>query len=95
MRNVYRVAAIAVAVASVSGCTVEQMAKDPNLIGRLQLISAGHTGCMPKDHQISLLQADLTGGSLWKATCKGRTYMCSGAGVVGGPGGYSCAPEVE
>jgi hypothetical protein len=32
------------------------------------------------------------GGGLWNATCKGKVYLCSAAGSVGGSSSFSCAP---
>ena len=94
MWNVYRVGAIVAAVASVSGCTLEQLRKDPDLVESLQLLSAGHTGCMPQDNQVSLISVRRGGDGLWTATCKGKTYLCSGA-AVNATGASSCAPEVK
>lgn len=94
MRNVCRVVAIVVAVAGVAGCTLEQLAKLPSGTARFQILSAGHTGCMPQDNQVSLLA--ITGDvALWTATCKEKTYLCSGAAVVGSSEASSCAPEVK
>jgi hypothetical protein len=44
----------------------------------LQQISAGYTGCLPADNQISNVDDALIGAT-WNATCKGKVYLCSSA----------------
>jgi hypothetical protein len=53
----------------------------------MQTISAGHTGCVPADNQLSNVMV----GGTWNATCKGKTYLCSASGASS----YSCAPVAE
>jgi len=53
----------------------------------MQTISAGHTGCVPADNQLSNVNV----GGTWNATCKGKTYLCSASGASS----YSCAPVAE
>ena len=55
----------------------------------LKLISAGHTGCTPDQLTISNVQGP---GSLWNATCNGKTYLCSGVATGKSSADYSCAP---
>jgi hypothetical protein len=55
----------------------------------LKLISAGHTGCTPDQLTISNIQGP---GSMWNATCNGKTYLCSGVATGKSSSEYSCAP---
>ena len=69
----------------------------PGLAAMLAIGSAGYTGCLPNDNQISnLTDIDGVGSKTWNATCKGKVYLCST--VAGGPlwqGSYSCAPAIQ
>jgi len=80
------------------GCTtaaVTQMAvNSPTVLKQLQLVSAGHTGCLPDDNRISIVFASADGSGLWKATCNGQTYICSAVGTAERYSTYSCAREV-
>jgi hypothetical protein len=44
----------------------------PAIQTELQLASAGHTGCLPGDNEISDSNVSLGGAGTWNATCKGR-----------------------
>ena len=57
---------------------------------QLQMISAGHTGCLPEDNKLSNVNMNLDGSGTWNATCKGRVYLCSSAAGQGES--FSCAP---
>jgi hypothetical protein len=54
----------------------------------LKLISAGHTGCTPDQLTISNVQGP---GSMWNATCNGKTYLCSGVATGKSSAEFSCA----
>jgi hypothetical protein len=56
--------------------------------GQLQLISAGHTGCMPDQITISNAKGD----AMWTATCNGKAYLCTGVSTGKNSADYSCAP---
>jgi len=56
--------------------------------GVLKLISAGHTGCTPDQLTISNVRGL---GSMWNATCNGKTYLCSGVSTGKSSADYSCA----
>jgi hypothetical protein len=60
---------------------------------RLQIASAGYTGCMPTDNAISNDGIVLT-GEVWNATCNGKVYLCSAIAWTGdwGSATMSCAP---
>jgi hypothetical protein len=45
----------------------------------LQDVSAGYTGCLPDENQITNLKQSL-GVTTWNATCKGKIYLCSAVG---------------
>ena len=55
----------------------------------LKLISGGHTGCTPDHLTISNVQGL---GSMWNATCNGKTYLCSGVATGKSSAEFSCAP---
>jgi hypothetical protein len=56
----------------------------------LKTASAGHTGCAPEQITISNVRGT-GGGSLWDATCNGKTYLCSEAGTGKSSAELSCA----
>lgn len=58
----------------------------------LQIVSAGHTGCLPKDNEISIVEMKRDGSRIWDATCKGKVYLCSAFLGVSKSESYSCAP---
>ena len=61
-------------------------------MNQLQLVSAGHTGCLPSDNVIANVKMNLGGEGVWNATCNGRIYLCSAVVSIGGFESYSCAP---
>jgi len=92
---------LAVVVGSViclSGCTTAQMTQivtnSPAFIDQLKVISAGHTGCMPDDNAISVVWSRIDGSSLWTASCKGKTYLCSSVSTPGATT-FSCALQAQ
>jgi len=50
-------------------------------MGVFQTSSAGHVGCSPDQVEISDVSSVIGFMYTWKATCKGRTYQCSGQGT--------------
>ena len=62
----------------------------PVVTTELQTISAGHTGCMPEDNQLSNVQSRAATAT-WNATCKGKVYLCTGASDGSNARTYSCA----
>lgn len=59
-------------------------------IDALKTASAGHTGCAPDQISISNVRG-ATGGSLWNATCNGKTYLCSNVDTGKSSSDISCA----
>ena len=99
MQHIYRGAVTLAVVTALAGCSTAQvtaMAKSsPSTLEMLQVASAGHTGCLPEDNQVSIIWMKQDRSALWKSTCKGKTYVCSalGASVIGES--FSCAPEAQ
>jgi hypothetical protein len=83
--------AIALVCAALTGC-VTPLASAPFIIKRLQIVSAGHTGCVPEENEITKVTANADGSGIWYATCKGKTYLCSAIGSTSGSESFSCAP---
>ena len=54
--------------------------------GSLQIESAGYTGCVPEENQITNVKTILGTPINYRATCKGKTYFCSGG---------HCAPAAD
>jgi hypothetical protein len=61
-----------------------------SLPDKLKTISAGHTGCEPEQLVISAIRNEPT-GTLWNATCNGKTYLCSAVQNGKSSDEYSCA----
>ena len=89
-RKIQSVSDAAIALSVAAGCT-PRSAKSPIVVGRLQMVSAGHTGCLLGANDISNVKMNLAGSGLWNATCSGRTYLCSAVGSTGGSESFSCA----
>jgi len=83
---------MAIAAVTVTACVTPN---SPMVTKALQTISAGHTGCLPEDNQISNLNAAADGSGTWNATCKGKAYLCSSFLGVGSSASYSCAPVAQ
>jgi hypothetical protein len=67
----------------------------PMMTNALQMVSAGHTGCLPEENQISNVKMALDGSGTWNATCKGRAYLCSAFLGASKSESYSCAPVAQ
>jgi hypothetical protein len=97
----HRAAPILALVANLAGCATmgfpggTQGAQSPMVLEKLQVVSAGHTGCLPQDNHVSILWTKPDGSGLWKATCNSKTYLCSAVATVNGTEAFSCAPEAQ
>ena len=78
-------------LATLSGCLTPPAANSPLIVRKLQMVSAGYTGCVPGENDIFNISANLDGSGTWNATCKGKTYLCSGVSSSGGSESFSCA----
>lgn len=83
----------AAVLGTLAGCVVS-LANSPIVTSRLQLISAGYTGCKPDDNAIANVVTHIDGTGLWNATCKGKVYLCSATSTTNSES-YSCAPAVD
>lgn len=91
-----RVAAVAVmGCLAVSGCAAPLSARSGPVISRLQMVSAGHTGCLPQQNEISNVVMNLDGSGTWNASCQGKAFLCSAVGSTGGSESFSCAPVAK
>jgi hypothetical protein len=76
---------------SVAGCTA--IANSPIVTRQLKIVSAGHTGCLPEENELTNIIANADGSGTWNATCKGKVYLCSGvSSPASSSESYSCAP---
>ena len=71
----FGIALLVAAIAVVSGCSA--MANMPVIQEKLKIVSAGYTGCMPEENELSNLAFRPDGSGTWNASCKGKTYLCS------------------
>lgn len=76
----------------VSGC-IPITLNNPGTRSHYQMLTAGHTGCVPDENQLSNLNIQGSGDGTWNAVCQGKTYLCSVTGqeteIV------SCAPAAK
>ena len=87
---------VLVALAFIPGyVSLSAPAKSSAMERDLQLASAGHTGCLPGDNEISNSNVSLSGTGTWNATCKGRIYLCSSVSSGNQAFEYSCAPAAQ
>ena len=87
------VVVVLMVLAAAAGCTT--IANSPMVQDRLQLASAGHTGCLPDDNVITNLVTHPDGSGMWNATCKDKVYLCSAVSSTGNSETFSCAPAVQ
>jgi len=76
-----------------SGCSATQVAKSSeSAASKLKHISSGKVGCLPEDITLEVISAGWNNTALWKASCRGETYICSydmaGEAVI-----FNCAQE--
>jgi hypothetical protein len=84
---------VLVTLAAAPSCvSMSTPAKLPAIKDELQLASAGHTGCLPSENEISNSNVNASGTGTWNATCKGRVYLCSAVSSGNQALEYSCAP---
>jgi hypothetical protein len=89
-------AGILITLAAVPGCvSATAPVKSPVTERQLQLVSAGHTGCLPADNAISNSNVNLSGTGTWNATCKSRIFLCSAVSSGNQAYAYSCAPAAQ
>ena len=85
-----------VSLASIPSCVSGSApAKLPAIKTELQLASAGHTGCLPSENEISNSNVNVSGTGTWNATCKGRIYLCAAVSSGNQAFDYSCAPVAQ
>ena len=84
----------AIALVAATGC-IPLSANSPIIVEHLQIVSAGHTGCLPKANEVSNVTMNLDGSGWWNATCNGRVFLCSAVGSTNGSESFSCAPVAQ
>jgi hypothetical protein len=90
------VVTVVITLASASGCmSGNAPAKLPDIKSDLQLASAGHTGCLPGENEITNSDVKVNGTGTWNATCKGRTYLCAAVSSGNQAYEYSCAQVAQ
>jgi hypothetical protein len=66
------------ALALVTGCA--PTLTNSGTQSHYQILTAGHTGCVPEENQLSNLDVRPNGDGTWNAECKNKTYLCSVTG---------------
>jgi hypothetical protein len=89
----WRSSAVVVVFFGMTSCV--SMANSPTVVHQLKIVSAGHTGCLPDENEISNVNASPDGSGTWNATCKDKIYLCSAVASVGNSESYSCAPVAK
>ena len=90
----WRAGLLVAVIVEISGCTV--IANSPMVARQMKIVSAGHTGCLPDDNELSNVSLSGDGSGLWNATCKGKVYLCSAVGSGGSNSeSFSCAPVAQ
>jgi len=84
MKCVVRFSVLGLALISLCGCV-------SMVTPKLQNVSAGYTGCLPDENQITNVNLNL-GVTTWNTTCKGKTYLCSAVGNSPESTTEHCAP---
>jgi hypothetical protein len=92
MKHTWRTSVLVV-VLVMAGCV--SMANSPLIVKQLKIVSAGHTGCLPDENEISNVNSGPDGSGTWNATCKGKAYLCSAVASVGNSESFSCAPVAK
>jgi hypothetical protein len=89
-------ATVLVTLAAIPSCvSLSAPAKLSAISNNLQLASAGHTGCLPSENEISNSNVELSGVGTWNTTCNGRVYLCSAVSSGNQTFEYSCAPVAQ
>jgi hypothetical protein len=89
----WRTSVLAVVFLGITGCVA--IANSPVVVKQLKIVSAGHTGCLPGEIEISNVNSSPNGSGTWNATCKSNVYLCSAVASVGKSESYSCAPVAK
>lgn len=84
-----------VCLAALAGGCMPMMVNSPMIQGKLRLVSAGYTGCVPEDNVLTNVSATMDGSGSWNASCKGKPYLCTSVGQVDGGAQYHCAPVAQ
>lgn len=86
-------------LAAIPGCvslnSTARVSGTTGIGSSLQLESAGHTGCLPGENEITNSTVTLSGVGTWNATCKGRVYLCAAVSSGNQAFEYSCAPLAQ
>ena len=95
MNHIWRTSLLLVVFLGISGCMAmaNSIANSPSNITALKTVSAGYTGCLPDENQVSNINATAA-GTTWNAKCKSKSkiYLCSSVGYAGdGTESHSCA----
>jgi hypothetical protein len=85
---------IGIFAAGASGC-VAMAVNSPVVQGKLQLVSAGYTGCMPGENVLSNVAPNADGSGIWNATCKDKVYLCTAVSSVEHSMSFHCAPVAQ
>lgn len=93
-KQLRQIALILAIPAGLCGC-IPLTANSPIIRDQLKMISAGYTGCMPADNELSNVSPHPAGSGTWNATCKGKVYLCSAYVSYNQQGSYHCAPVAE
>jgi hypothetical protein len=91
--NNYRCVGLGLSLALLTGC-VPLTVNSPIVQSELKTISAGHTGCMPDENDLTNVK-DSASSATWNATCKGKVYLCTGVSDSANARTYSCAPVAQ
>ena len=84
------------AVLFMTGCvSMDSVANSPRVINQLKIRSAGYTGCITEENEISNVSAHADGSGTWNSTCRGKVYLCSQGSSEGHAASYSCAAAVN
>jgi hypothetical protein len=88
-KHMWRTSVLSIVFLGITACA--SIANSPMVVKQLKIVSAGHTGCLPDENELSNINASPDGSGTWNATCKGKVYLCSGVQSVDGSESFSCA----
>ena len=93
MNRTTRIVLSSIAAAGAIGCS-SGPSRLTMVDAKLQLVSAGFTGCTPADNILSNVEPSSDGSGTWNATCKGKAYLCSSVPTVKSHT-FHCAPVAQ
>ncbi|HYJ39551.1 MAG TPA: hypothetical protein VEW08_02105 [Steroidobacteraceae bacterium] len=93
-RHVPWIALLAALGAGAYGCS-SLTAESPLVKDKLKAVSAGYTGCMPEENELSNVAPKPDGSGTWNATCKGKSFLCSAVADANNSVSFHCAPVAE